>query len=130
MHKQYFGIKTPDGLIWWIGEDEHRAWDAFFTYPNNRREMMPHRAPLAEAINAYKAIGYECIELDVKEKRLVFTPEKVTKLNAYQQSGRCHPYTCESRHANTEAVLVATVRGWICPYCDYTQDWVHASSFM
>jgi hypothetical protein len=60
---RYFGIKKPgdDGYIWWIGEDQHRAWVAFF-------QQMPNRAPMDEAIRAYEAIGYRCVELDVREK--------------------------------------------------------------
>jgi len=23
-------------------------------------------------------------------------------------------------------VLIATVEGWVCPHCDYRQDWAHA----
>lgn len=39
---------------------------------------------------------------------------------------RFHPYTCPNRHDHPEmagdnGVLVPTVRGWICPFCDYTQ---------
>lgn len=65
---RYFGIKCPDptgenlGRIWWIAEDSSRAWIAFFQH-------MPNRAPLAEAIEAYEAIGYRCVELEVAEKR-------------------------------------------------------------
>lgn len=41
---------------------------------------------------------------------------------------RGHPYTCPNRSdhpvlAGDRGVLVPTVRGWICPFCDYTQDW-------
>jgi len=43
---------------------------------------------------------------------------------------RLHPYTCENRHdhpevAGDKGILVPTVRGWICPFCDYTQGWAH-----
>lgn len=31
--------------------------------------MNAHRLPLAEAIKAYEAIGYECVTLDVKEMK-------------------------------------------------------------
>ena len=41
-----------------------------------------------------------------------------------------HPFTCPDNAAHAVAsgkdpVLVPTVRGWICQYCDYTQDWAH-----
>ena len=65
---QYFGIKKPDGIIWWLAESEHNSWKAFFSQPSNRQEIMPHRLPVAEAIRAYEAIGYKCIELEVREK--------------------------------------------------------------
>ena len=52
-----------------------------------------------------------------------FTEEQVEALNAYQEEGRFHPFTCgnDSRHRN----LVATPEGWRCPDCDYTQNWAH-----
>lgn len=45
---------------------------------------------------------------------------QVAGLNRFQ-SGPFHPYTCgnDSRH-----ILTATQLGWVCPQCDYTQDWV------
>lgn len=64
---RYFGIKCPDstgenlGCIWWIAEDYYQAWMAFFQH-------MPSRALMAEAIQAYEAIGYRCVELEVHEK--------------------------------------------------------------
>ena len=70
----YFGIKTPkrineDPYIWWIANSSHDAWMAFFQYPSAKYEMNAHRLPLAEAIKAYEAIGYECVTLDVKERK-------------------------------------------------------------
>lgn len=60
-----------------------------------------------------------------------FSPEHVVALNAWQQRDNVHPYTCiehaRQDHRLTDGALFATVRGWICPYCDYTQDWAHAS---
>jgi hypothetical protein len=52
-----------------------------------------------------------------------WTDEQVTNLNAYQQGDVWHPFTCgnDSRHRD----LVATRDGWICPDCDYTQNWAH-----
>ena len=49
-----------------------------------------------------------------------FTEEQVKYLNEYQKSGRFHPFTCECRED-----LIATVNGWICSKCNYTQDWAH-----
>lgn len=45
-----------------------------------------------------------------------------------------HPFTCgsgnrtDSNHLDGQGKLVATESGWICPFCEYTQDWAH--SFM
>ena len=73
----------------------------------------------------------------------VFTPEQVAKLWQHQfgpwsnpfvpdpDKPPCmHPYTCGNRAdhpevAGDKGVLVPTVRGWICPFCDYTQGWAH-----
>ena len=68
-----------------------------------------------------------------------FTPEQVINLNAYQKQGHFHPFTCGSAKRCVEKVthhshkgdivwevsttLVATEAGWVCPNCDYTQDW-------
>ena len=51
----------------------------------------------------------------------------------WQRSRKVHPFTCGDRADHPvmdgdKGVLVPTVRGWICPFCDYTQDWAH--SFM
>lgn len=69
----YFGIKTPQRdneapYIWWIANSQHEAWMSFFQYPSAKREMNAYRLPLAEAIQAYEAIGYRCVPLDVQEK--------------------------------------------------------------
>jgi len=69
----------------------------------------------------------------------VFTPEQVVRLWRYQFgpwdfhgpfSTQMHPFTCGNRDdhpeiAGDKGVLVPTTRGWICPICDYTQDWAH-----
>jgi len=60
----------------------------------------------------------------------VFTPDEVNSLNQYQCSG-FHPFTCPNRGSQHFSngidlgVLIPTTRGWICQYCDYTQDWAH-----
>ena len=60
---RYFGIRRPEeGTIWWLGASQHDAWMSFFQWPPR-----PHRAPLTEAIKAYEAIGYRCIELTLTE---------------------------------------------------------------
>lgn len=61
-----------------------------------------------------------------------FTQEQCDALNKRQRDGTFHPYTCgsgrrkDSAHRDGEGVLVATLQGWICPFCDYRQNWAHA----
>ena len=70
---KYYGIKIPKykargEYIWYISNSEHNSWDLFFMYPNKELEKYRHRLPMEEAIRAYEAIGYKCVELEVKEK--------------------------------------------------------------
>lgn len=69
---RYFGIKTPGSTteapyIWWITNSEHNSWMAFFTYPNRDNEFKMYRLSISEAIRAYEAIGYKCVELELGE---------------------------------------------------------------
>ena len=50
-----------------------------------------------------------------------FSMEQVDALNAWQADGTYHPFTC----GNCRNILIATVNGWICKYCPYTQNWAH-----
>ncbi len=69
-----------------------------------------------------------------------FTPEQVTALNAWQNNGAVHPFTCggnrgdyahkkyQFEHPDQDfGQLVATSEGWICPVpgCGYKQSWAH-----
>lgn len=72
-----------------------------------------------------------------------FTEDQVDSLNWYQRTSSFHEFTCGNdncpgkRHvsynpkykppepAPTGDMLVATANGWICPSCDYTQNWAH-----
>lgn len=63
-----------------------------------------------------------------------FTPDQVMSLNEFQASGLMHPFTCPHRREGAhleytsdfpEDVLHATVDGWVCTVCDYTQSWAH-----
>ena len=61
-----------------------------------------------------------------------FTPEQVLALSRRQSDNNRHPYTCGNRTDHPflngdKGVLIPTVRGWICQFCDYTQDYAHAS---
>lgn len=60
------------------------------------------------------------------------TADQIENMNRYQTSRRFHPFTCpnrgdgEHREFNGDkGALVATRRGWICPWCDYTQSWAY-----
>ena len=71
------------------------------------------------------------VPADTARTRLVH-PDDVVRLNQMQTAGQYHPYTCANRGDGEHRVfngdlgaLVATVNGWICPFCDYTQDWAH-----
>ena len=63
---------------------------------------------------------------------IVFTPEEVANMNANQLLRYMHGFTCPNRgdgkhdRSNSDlGGLFATVRGWECPFCDYTQNWAH-----
>lgn len=86
---------------------------------------------------------------DAVEQKQVFTPRQVERLWLYQFGPwnnplhpqeaphlpmPMHPFTCGNRDdhpeiAGDKGVLVPTTRGWICPICDYTQDWAHDFMF-
>lgn len=50
--------------------------------------------------------------------------EQVRNLNDYQ-AGLLPPYTCPQDCGEPAVRLVATVGGWRCPACAYTQNWAH-----
>ncbi len=58
-----------------------------------------------------------------------WTPQQIDGLNHWQRAGYVHEFTCPNRqrdnHGDAPLPLVATVNGWVCPYCDYTQRWAH-----
>lgn len=58
--KEYYGIESPDGYIWWMDTEKYKCWTLFFQYK-------PHRLPLEEAQRAYESIGYKCVELKVEK---------------------------------------------------------------
>ena len=65
-------------------------------------------------------------------KLVASSADEIERLNHWQNAGQFHPFTCpnrgdgEHRQFNGDlGALVATRRGWICPWCDYTQDWAH-----
>ena len=69
---KYFGIKTPNkelekSYISWISSSDHKSWRLFFQYPTEDGGVNYHRSPMHDAIRAYKAIGYMCVELNISE---------------------------------------------------------------
>jgi hypothetical protein len=60
---------------------------------------------------------------------MAFTADEVESLNAYQLSGRFHPFTCgtKEKHVNShdDDVLAAGPDGFHCPSCDHVQGWAH-----
>lgn len=67
---KYFGIKTPEresepSYIQWISDSTHNSWSAFFKYPNKDGDVNACRPPLMDAIRAYQAIGYKCVEISL-----------------------------------------------------------------
>lgn len=57
-----------------------------------------------------------------------WSSDQVAALNAFQRSGRFHPFTCGQRASHVgDDILVATGGGWVCPHegCGYTQKWAH-----
>jgi hypothetical protein len=59
----------------------------------------------------------------------VFTPDEVVNLDKHQHQSRYHPFTCPNHndddHRQSLDCLIPTVRGWVCQFCDYTQNWAH-----
>lgn len=55
-----------------------------------------------------------------------WSPAFVDALNRYQNEGKFELYRCPNKdpqYPHESDVLLATVDGWRCPHCDYTQDW-------
>ena len=59
-----------------------------------------------------------------------WTDDQVERLNAWQNNVHVHPFTCAYRgvkphpwKGHDRGILIATNKGWICEFCDYTQDW-------
>lgn len=55
-----------------------------------------------------------------------WTTEQVEQLNRYQKGHYMHPYTCGGEECRQD--LIATADGWVCPSCEYRQDWAHEVS--
>ena len=79
----------------------------------------------------------EQLAAPLSEVTAPFTPVQVQRLNEWQTNTgggfRGHPFTCANRgdgkHQSAGGdlgILIATESGWVCPDCEYTQDWAHA----
>ncbi len=57
----------------------------------------------------------------------IWTDEQVSALNAWQDNGRFHPFTCPGDHPHCakQRELRATPAGWVCACGEYTQAWAH-----
>ena len=64
-------------------------------------------------------------ELMLDVWRAPWTDEQIELLQSWQDSEVVHPYTCGNCDPplRDEEPLVPTPQGWVCPHCDYTQDW-------
>lgn len=66
-----------------------------------------------------------------------WTVEQVKNLNAFQERGELHGFTCPNRGDDQHerdcerlelvdlGLLRATRNGWVCYSCAYTQKWAH-----
>lgn len=51
--------------------------------------------------------------------------QQVVELNIQQSMDDRHGYTCGNAGGGHRP-LIATQSGWVCPDCDYKQNWFHA----
>jgi hypothetical protein len=63
--------------------------------------------------------------IDVDIVRAPWSAQQVNALNDYQARDDVHEYTCVNDHDEESRILIATEQGWVCPSCDYKQDWAH-----
>jgi hypothetical protein len=56
-----------------------------------------------------------------------WTEDQVSAANLWQECDFVHPFTCGTKQKHDDLAgdhpLIATTQGWVCPYCDYHQDW-------
>lgn len=110
-----------------------RAWAEAGVISTARYVEEVERRRREQALAA-QAVAFEALDC-------VFSPDEVVALVEWQMPKidhadpfkfRGHPFTCPNRgdvnHRNVFGdlgALVPTVRGWICPFCDYSQGWAH-----
>ena len=71
-------------------------------------------------------------DIDFTVNKAPWTPRQVGHLMALQWNPNYHPFTCPNRGIDHDpyglsdlGALIPTLNGWICQYCDYTQDWAY-----
>ena len=52
-----------------------------------------------------------------------FSEDQVESLQAFQESGVMHPFTCGG--CDSREPLQVGRQGFFCPHCSYRQDWAH-----
>ena len=62
---------------------------------------------------------------EVEKLQAPWSSDQVDALNQFQRRGDVHEFTCPENHGGADRTLIATKEGWICPHCDYRQDWAH-----
>ena len=72
------------------------------------------------------------MSIDFTQVKAPWTPEQVEFITKMQWDPGLHPFTCPNRGTDHKTyglpdlgALIATPSGWICQYCDYTQDWAY-----
>jgi hypothetical protein len=77
----------------------------------------------------------EAGNVDGEKSYAPWTLDQIANLNAYQMNNHFHPLTCPNRgdekHPEIQGEkgrLLASQYGWVCPHCNYKQNWAH--SFM
>ena len=58
---------------------------------------------------------------------ILWTPEQVDALAAWQANSRYHPFTCPGENPCCKGArkLIPTQHGWVCSCGEYRQTWAH-----
>jgi hypothetical protein len=102
------------------------------------KSIAPWTPDEVESLNEYQRSGaghpFTCGQCrDVRGTTYMYTDEgngSLIQLTFEMEMGMSlaerHALFDSGRLVHRERELVATLGGWICPTCDYTQDWAHA----